>query len=116
MSPPLTGSNESFPTPATPVSVVVCVLADHVLRHGRLLTEPGRTEGAAVRSLSRVRSQVVGEVLPCNEPGRAHVALVVLHSIVGLHMYCVIMYLVERGTALLTTADHFTCVGAFVSR
>ena len=54
--------NKAFPTAATPVSVVVCVFADHVLRHSRMLLEPGRTEGAAVWSLSRVGPDVVSEV------------------------------------------------------
>ena len=69
MAPPLCGMNEAFPTAATPVSVVVCVFGDHVLSHDRMLLEPGRTEGAAVWPLSRVRSEVVCEVPPCNEPG-----------------------------------------------
>ena len=94
----------------------MCVLADHVLRHGRMLLEPGRTEGAAVWLLSRVRSKVVCEVPPCEEPGRAQVALVVLHSIVGLHMLGVIRYLVKRGAALPTPADDFPCVDTSVSR
>ena len=61
--------NKALATPATPVSVVVCVVNDNVILHACLTREPGWTEGAAVWSLARVRSQVVGEVLPCNETG-----------------------------------------------
>ena len=51
------------------MSVVVCVLGDNVPIHDRTIPEPGRTEGAAEWLLSRVRSEVVCELLPCNEPG-----------------------------------------------
>ena len=64
MSPPFSWPNKAFPTAATPVSVVVCVEGYNVLLHGRIIREPGRTEGAAVWSLSRVRSEVVCELLP----------------------------------------------------
>ena len=69
MSVPFYWFKKAFPTAATPVSVVVCVEGYNVLLHGRMIREPGRTEGAAVWSLSRVRSEVVCEVPPCNEPG-----------------------------------------------
>ena len=59
---PFSWLKKAFPTAATPVSVVVCVFGDHVLSHGRLLLEPGRTEGAAVWPLSRVGPDVVSEV------------------------------------------------------
>ena len=48
--------NKAFATPATPVSVVVSVVNDNVILHARLTQEPGRTEGAAIWSLSRMRS------------------------------------------------------------
>ena len=82
--------DKAFATLATPKSVGVCVEADNVLLQGRAIPEAGRTEGAGVGSLSRVRSQVVGKRLPRNETGRAHMALVVLHSIVGLQMLGII--------------------------
>ena len=68
------------------MSVVVCVFGDDVPRHGRMPHEPGRTEGAAEWPLSRVSPDVVSEVLSCYEPGRAHMALVAFHIIVGFHM------------------------------
>ena len=40
--------NKAFSTPATPVPVVVCVEGGGVLLYGRLLHEPGRTEGTVV--------------------------------------------------------------------
>ena len=43
------------------MSVVVCVVGDDVALHVRLLREPSRTEGAAVRTLSRVGPHVIGE-------------------------------------------------------
>ena len=86
MPPPVSGISEAFPTAATPVSVVVSVKGDDVPLHGGLVLEPGRTEGAAVWPLSRVRSEVVNDVLPCTKTGRAHLTLELLHSIVGLHM------------------------------
>ena len=55
-----------------------------------------------------------GEVVSPYEPGRAHVALVVLHTIVGFHMCSVIRYMVESGATLITPADHLPCVDAFV--
>ena len=63
MLPQFSWFNKAFPTAATSESVVVCVLADNVPRHGRLLVEPGRTEGAAVWPLSRVGPDVFSEVL-----------------------------------------------------
>ena len=61
---PLSWPNKAFPTAATPVSVVVCVEGYNMPLHGRTIREPGRTEGAAVWSLSRVRSEVLCELLP----------------------------------------------------
>ena len=116
MPPPFCGSNEAFPTAATPVSIVVCVLANHVLSHGRMLLETGRTEGAAVLSLFRVGPVVDGELLSWIEPGRAHVTPVILHTIVGLYMSDVVRHVLKPGTTLLTLADHLPCVDAFVWR
>ena len=78
---PLTNSNKAFPTPATPVSVVVCVLADSVPLHVTLTSEPGRTEGTAVWPLSRVGHHMFGKVRPCSEAGRAQLTLKGPHAI-----------------------------------
>ena len=86
MFPQVPGLHKSFTTLATPVSVVVCVKSDDVLIQVRLTREPVRTEGTAVRPLPRVGPCVSAEIRPCNEPGRAHLAPVRLHTIVGLHM------------------------------
>ena len=114
MSPQFHMFNKAFPTPATPEAVVVRVDGGHVPSHYRPQIEPGRTEGAAVGSLSRVGSHMQGEVVTPYEPGRAHVALVVLHTIVGFHMCSVIRYMVKSGATLITPADHLPCVDAFV--
>ena len=114
MSPPYGKCDKAFATAATPVSVVVCMFADNVLVHGRPIHEPGRTERAAVWSLSRVGPHMSGEFCPRDKTGRAHMALVVLDSAMDLHMYSVTRHLVKRGTALLTPADHLPCVDAFV--
>ena len=108
--------NKAFATTATPVSVVVCVIADNVFHYATPICEPGRTEGAAVWPLSRVRSEVDGEVVPFSEPGLAHMAPVVLHTIVGLHVSLVVHYIFKRGTASFTLMDHLPCVDPFVFR
>ena len=52
MSPQCPMFDKAFATPATPVSVVVCVVADNVILHVPLLLGPGRTEGAGIWPLS----------------------------------------------------------------
>ena len=116
MPPPVSGIHKAFPTAATPVSVVVCMFTDNVFLHGGLVLEPVRAEGAAVWPLSRMGPDVVGEKLPLREPGLAHMAMVILHTIVGLHMLGVSCNITKRGAALFTSADHLPCVDAFVSR
>ena len=141
---PFSWSNKPFPTAATPVSVVVCVVDDNMLPHVRLIRELGRTERAVVRPVPRMFPNMLGEMVPSNEPGRTkraavwplsrmvpsmhsemvpssepgrtHVALVRLVAIVDFHMYIVIIYLVKRGAALLTLADKFPCVDTSVRR
>ena len=98
------------------MSVVVCVVADNVPLHSRLLLEPGRTEGAAIWPLSRMGPNMSGELTPCNEPGRTRLALVRFIAVVGFSMYSVMRFIVKRGAALLTLADDFPCVDTFVSR
>ena len=116
MSPTNSGVREAFSTAATPVFVIVCVVADNVPIYTRPQPEPGRTEGAAVWPLSRVGPDMVSDVPPLREPGLAHMPLVILHTIAGLHMLGVVRHPDKRGTALLTPADHLPCVEAFVSR
>ena len=94
----------------------MCVDGSDMPFLGRLVLEPGRTERAAIWSLSRVGPSMSDELLSPNEPGRAHPAPVVLHTIVDLHMFGVVRHVVKPGTALLTLADHFACVDQFVSR
>ena len=94
--------------------VVVCVEGGDVLLLGRLVLEPGRTKRAAVWSLFRVGPSMSGELLPCNKSDRANVAPIGLHTVVGLLMLVVARYLAKRGIALLTLADHLSCVDAFV--
>ena len=113
---PFSWSGKSFATAATPVPVVVCVVADNVPLHSRLLLEPGRTEGAAVWPLSRMFPNMSGELTPSNEPGRAHLTLVRLIAVVGFSMYSVIRFIVKRGAALLTLADDLPCVDTSVCR
>ena len=114
MIPQFSWSNKSFPTAATPVSVVVCVVADNVVVHGGLMREPCRTERAAVWPFSRMFPNMYSEMVPLNEPGRTHLALVCLIAVVGFSMFSVMRYLVKRGAALLTLADDFPCVDTFV--
>ena len=90
MPPQPPGFDVALTTQATPVFVVVCVEGGDVPLHVRLHREPGRTEGAAVWPLSRMDPHVIRELLPSPEPGRAHLAPVGLHAIVGLHMSLVI--------------------------
>ena len=59
---------------------------------------------------------VVDEMLLLREPGLAHMTLVILHTIVGLHMSGVIRHIFKRGIASFTLVDHLPCVDAFVSR
>ena len=113
---PFARSNESFTTPATPVSVVVCMVGRDVQLHARLTRESGRTEGAVVRPLSRVGPDVVPEMRSCHEPGQAHRAPVGLHTFVGPHMRSIMRDLAEPGATLLTLADHLPCVDQFVPR
>ena len=89
MIPQFSWSNKSFPTAATPVSVVVCVVADNVVVHGGLMREPGRTERAAVWPFSRMFPNMYSEIVPFNEPGRTHLALVCLIAVVGFSMFSV---------------------------
>ena len=89
MPPQPPGFDEALTTAVTPVFVVVSVEGGDVPLHVRLPREPGRTEGPAVRPLSRMDPHVIRELPPRYEPGRAHLAPVGLHAIVGLHMYCV---------------------------
>ena len=116
MPPQFPRPNKALATPATPVLVVVCVEDDDVLLHGRLPREPVRTEGAAVWPLSRVDPLVSGEVRPRHEPGRAHLAPVGLHAIVGFYMCRVLRRDVKRSATLFTAADLLPGVDAFVVR
>ena len=59
---------------------------------------------------------VVSEKLPLRKPGLAHMAMVILHTIVGLHMLGVVRPIFKHGTASFTLVDHLPCVDAFVSR
>ena len=111
----VTRLTKSFITPATLVPVVACVNGDDVRPHVRLTREPGRM-GAAVRPFPRVGPCVYGELPPCNEAGRAYLAPVGLHSIVKLHISCVIKQVAKRGDALLTLADLLSGMYTFVSR
>ena len=115
MIPQFSGLHKSFTTLATPVSVVVCVDGDDVPLHVRLITEPSRTERAAVRPFPCVGPCVYGEIPPCNEPRRAHLAPVGLHTIVRLHMSGVIRRLVKRGAALFTLVDFLSGVDPSMS-
>ena len=144
MPPPFSWFHKSFPTAATPVSVVVCVVADNVVPHARLIgelgrteravvwpfsrmfpnmfgemvpsKEPGRTERADVSPLSRMVPSMYIKIVPSSEPGRTHLALVRLIAIVGFSMYIVIRYIVKRGAALLTLPDEFPGVDTSVRR
>ena len=104
MSPHFHMFNKAFPTPATPVSVVVCVEGDDMPVPGRMIREPVLTEGAAVWPLSSVGPHMQGEVSSLYEPGWAHRAPVDLLA-VGLHMIRVIIT-VKRDAALFTLLDH----------
>ena len=116
MPPQFSLSNKSFPTAATPVSVVMCVVADNVILHGGLMREPCRTERADVWPFSRMFPNMYSEIVPSSKPGRTHLALVWLIAIVGFSMYIVMRYPVKRGAALLTLADEFPCVDTSVRR
>ena len=99
----------------TGVGSRVCVERGDMLPHVRLTREPRRTEGAAVRPLPRVGPCVSGEVFPSDEPGRAHLAPVRLHTVVRLHVSGVMRHFIKRGPTLLTLA-HLPGMDAAVSR
>ena len=111
MPPPFSWFNKAFPTPATPVSVVVCVAADNVTLHIRLLLEPGRTEGAAVWPFSRMLPNMCGEVVPFNEPGRTDGAAVWPFSRMFPNMYSELVPSNEPGRTHLALVRLIAVVG-----